>query len=680
MSRDDRSSFGTQSLARLCALLATLLLAACGGGYGGGGGGGGGGGRPTLSLTASPTTITLGQSSTLSWTASAGTSCTASGNWSGTKGASGNEVVTPAATGSLSYTLDCSGGGYGRTSSASVTLTVNAASAFTATTLVADTAGGGGISTDPNLVNGWGIAFGPTSPAWVANNHSGTSTIYDGNGKRQPFASPLVVHLPAGPGGEFAPTGIVFNGSSDFVVTSGVKSAAALFIFNGEGGMLAGWAPSVDVGNAVVTYTDAGGAVYKGLAIGNNGTANFLYAADFHNNKVDVFDATFTKQPSTASSFTFKDPNLPAGYAPFGIQAIKNGTGGATQIYVAYAKQAAPDNVDEEAGAGFGIVDVYDANGTFMKRLISEGGRLNAPWGLALAPANVGTLSNALLVGNFGDGKIQGFDATTGAYLGTVVDSTGQPFAVPGLWGIAFGNGANNQPTNTLFYVAGTNGEANGAFGRIDLGTSAPALNTPPAVTVTAPTGTVKGTASVTATATATVNIAKVEFLLNGTTSLGTVTAAPYAVSWDSTTVADGSVTLSAKATDVDGNVGTSPAVTVTVANTVPATTLTELQTLVFTPKCSGCHDGSVAPGGTLPGSQDLRAGHTYASLVGVASLEQPALQRVKPGDPANSYLIHKLEGAASITGSQMPLGGPFLDQATLDKVKSWIQSGAPNN
>jgi hypothetical protein len=286
-------------------------------------------------------------------------------------------------------------------------------------------------------------------------------------------------------------------------------------------------------------------------------------------------------------------------------------------------------------------------------------------------------LSNALLVGNFGDGKINGYDPASGAYIGTVVDSTGQTFAVPGLWGIAFGNGVDNQPTNTLFYAAGTNDEANGELGRIDLG-AAPALNTPPAVAITAPTGTVKGTTALTATATATVNIAKVEFFLNGTTSLGSTTTSPYSVSWDSTKVADGTVSLTATATDVDGNVGTSPAVSVTVSNAVAtATTLTELKTLVFTPICSSCHNGV---GTTLPGSQDLTAGHVYASLVGVASEEKPAVLRVKAGDSANSYVVQKLEGAAGISGVRMPAGGPYLDQATIDKVKSWIDSGAPNN
>lgn len=674
----DRISIATAWLARALLSCCLLVVAACGGGYGGGGGMNN---RPTVSLSASPSTITVGQATALSWTASAGTSCTASGGWSGSRAASGSEQVTPAAPGSVVFTLSCSGGAYKRDASASTTVTVNSASAFAATTLVTDAVGTGAISTDAKLVNAWGIAFGPTSPAWVTNNHSDTSTVYDGNGKPQPLSAPRVVHLPQSAGGaDFGPTGIVFNESTDFVVSAAGKSAAARFIFDGEGGMIAGWTPAVDAGNAVITYTDGGGAVYKGLAIGSNGTGNFLYAADFHNNRIDVFDATFTRQAVTATSFAFTDPNLPAGYAPFGIQAVRNGPGGATQIYVAYAKQAAPDNVDEQGGPGLGIVDIYDANGVFVKRLVSDGGRLNAPWGIALAPASAGTLGNALLVGNFGDGRINGFDASTGAYIGTIANAAGQPFELPGLWGIAFGNGTNNQPTNTLFFAAGTNDEANGAFGRIDLGATAPALNTPPVVELTAPSGTVSGTTTVTATATASVNIAQVEFLLNGTTSLGTASAPPYATSWDTTTVADGTASLTARATDVDGNVATSPPVSVTVSNTVAATKLSELQTLVFTPKCSGCHDGSNPPDGALPGSQDLRAGHAFASLVNVASHEQPGLMRVKPGDPASSYLVQKLEGAASISGSRMPFGGPFLDAATIDKVKSWIASGAPDN
>jgi mono/diheme cytochrome c family protein len=324
-------------------------------------------------------------------------------------------------------------------------------------------------------------------------------------------------------------------------------------------------------------------------------------------------------------------------------------------------------------------VDVFDTNGNFVSHLVPKGGLLNAPWGLALAPADFGTLSKALLVGNFGDGKINGYAPSTGALIGTVADSAGKAFAVPGLWGIAFGNDAENQPHNTLFYAAGTNKEANGAYGRIDVGANPPLLNAPPVVTVTAPSGTVKGTVTVTATAKDSIAIAKVE-LFAGATSLGVLTSTPYSVQWDTTKVTNGSVTLKAIATDADGNVGTSPGVIVTVANGAAAATLSQIQASVFTPICSGCHNGSNPPSGALPGSQDLRTGNSFASLVGVASHEQPGVLRVKPGDPANSYIIQKLQGSPGITGTRMPFGGPYLDQATIDQIASWIASGAPNN
>ncbi len=540
-----------------------------------------------------------------------------------------------------------------------------------------DTGAAGAAHTDVNLVNPWGIAFGPTSPSWVANNHSETSTLYDGNG----MAQALVVSLPSGGAVSFDPTGIVFNGSTDFVVTSGANSGAARFIFVGEGGMMAGWSPTADATNAITVYTAADGAVYKGLAIAKNGSGNFLYATDFHNGKVDVFNATFAKQTPSGTSFTFTDPNLPAGYAPFGIQALKTGAAGATQIYVSYAKQGVPPSNDNVNGAGLGLVDIYDTNGQFIKQFIPSGGRLDAPWGMALAPASFGTLGNALLVGNFGDGKINGYDPTSGAYLGTVADSTGTAFAVPGLWAIAFGNDAVNQPHDTLFYAAGTNDEANGEYGRIDVGASPPVLGTVPVVAVTAPAaGNVSGTVTVTATVTDTIAVSRVELFASGT-SLTVCTASPCSVSWDTTTVANGSFTLSAVGSDVNRNVATSATVTVTVANVAPpATTLTQLQTSIFTPICSGCHNGTAGAGNGLPGIQDLRAGNTFAALVGVSSLEQPTLKRVKAGDAANSYIIMKLEGAAGISGGRMPFGGPYLDQATIDQVKSWINAGALNN
>jgi uncharacterized protein (TIGR03118 family) len=662
------------SLAALFAVVG-VGLAACGGGSDAM--------STSWSIAVQPASIVLGQSAQLNWAASAGTTCTASGGWSGNEPASGSQTVTPAAVGSITYTLVCAGGGYSGSSTQSATLTVTAPSAFSATPLVADTATGGALVSDARLVNAWGIAFGPTSPVWVANNHSATSTLYDGNGKPQPLASPRVVALPQGAGGvDFEPTGIVFNPTADFVVSAGGKSAPAAFLFDGEGGMIAGWSSSVDAARAVIVYQDSGGAIYKGLAIAGNGSGNFLYATDFHNGKVDVFDAGFTKQTPTATRFGFVDPSLPAGYAPFGIQAIRNGPSGSTLLYVTYARPAGPDKVDNENGAGLGRIAVFDVDGNLVRHLVAEGGVLDAPWGLALAPSDFGTLSGALLVGNFGDGRINGFDPSTGAYVGTVTDASGVPFAVPGLWGIAFGNDAGNQPHNTLFYAAGPNDEANGVYGRIDLGASAPVLDAPPVVALAAPGGTLSGTVSLTATVQGPIRIARVEFFVDGATSIGVATTSPYTIAWDTTRTADGSATLTAIATDIDANVGTSPAVAVTIANAVQAAaTLSQIQAEVFTPMCSGCHNGSQPAGGALPGSQNLSsASASFAALVGVASREQPGVMRVQPGDPANSYLIQKLEGAAGILGVRMPFGGPYLDQATIDRIKSWIAAGAPNN
>ena len=464
---------GSQSgrLARFVPVAGAMLLSSCGG-YGGGSSSMPPP-TPSISLGVQPSTIVAGQSATLTWSSSNASSCTASGAWSGNEPTSGNMVVTPTTTGTNTYTLTCvntNSGAYSGTSTfmMSASLTVNPATAFAAKTLVADTASGS-ATVDSHLVNPWGIVFLPSAPAWVANNHTETSTLYDGNGVPQPAGSPLVVNLPASSGGvTFDPTGIVGNTTADFVVTAAGKSAAALFIYCGEGGMIAGWSKDVDVQNAIVMYTDTGGAVYKGLAIANNGNGNFLYATDFHNNKVDVFDATYTRQTPSATKFTFQDPALPAGYAPFGIQALNTGAGGAVQIYVTYAKQQGPDNHDNANGAGLGIVDIYDANGKFVKTLVGTGQALNAPWGVALAPADFGTLSKALLIGNFGDGKINGYDPNSGSFLGTLQTANGT-FAEPGLWGIAFGNDAHSQPHNTLFFAAGTNDEANGVYGRVDL-------------------------------------------------------------------------------------------------------------------------------------------------------------------------------------------------------------------
>ena len=315
---------------------------------------------------------------------------------------------------------------------------------------------GAATNTDPDLVNGWGIAAGPASgpatPWWVADNHTAKSTLYNGTSGAK---LGLVVDIP-GPDGPGAPTGVVFNGSTDFVITGGGGTKAALFIFDGEDGVISAW----NCGTAaVIAATSKNGAIYKGLAIGSVGTANYLYATDFHNGHVDVYDGTFALKDWGNA---FVDPGIPAGFAPFGIQNI------AGQIFVTYAKQDA-DKVDEIDGKGLGYVSAFGTDGSFHGRVASRG-RLNAPWGLAWAPSNFGKFSNRLLVGNFGDGRINAFRLThdegwepSGRLKGTNHKS----IRIDGLWGIGFGNGGGAGPTNTLYFAAGPDDENHGLFGSI---------------------------------------------------------------------------------------------------------------------------------------------------------------------------------------------------------------------
>jgi mono/diheme cytochrome c family protein len=301
---------------------------------------------------------------------------------------------------------------------------------------------------------------------------------------------------------------------------------------------------------------------------------------------------------------------------------------------------------------------------------------------VALAPAtNFGTLSGMVLIGNFGDGVINAYNPDTGAFVDSVKNSAGQPIANAGLWGIAFGNGARNQPTTTLYFAAGIANEAAGLYGRIDLGATPPDI-VAPTVTLSAPAAaaTVSGTTAVTATASDNVGVTSVEFFA-GTASIGTATAAPFTINWDTTGTANGAVSLTAQAKDQAGNVTTSPAVDVTVSNQAPPppmVTLAQLQSTIFTPRCSSCHTGN---GAGLPGSMNLTsAAASFAALVNVTSVENAALKRVLPGQPNDSYIVHKLEGTDIGNTSRMPLGGPFLDQATIDMVRAWITQGALNN
>ena len=320
---------------------------------------------------------------------------------------------------------------------------------------------------DPSLRNAWGIVFNPNGAVWVADNKTNTSTLYDGTGTKVSLGTFPEVHLPPGSNGDASPTGIVFNSSTDFAISPQGSQGApgqagtpapSVFIFAGENGTIMGWSPTLSLGNAFLAYDDkTGGAIYKGLALAQNGQGNFLYATDFHNAKIDVFDKTFTRVTLPGA---FKDTDVPQGYAPFGIRNIQG------NLYVTFAKQDA-NRQDDVRGVGFGFVDVFDANGSLVRRLAARGS-LNAPWGIALAPADFGQFSNRLLVGNFGDGTIDAFDPATGAFLGQLRATNGQVLKIDDLWGLSFGNGLLGQPTSSLFFTSGPGAEQHGLYGHID--------------------------------------------------------------------------------------------------------------------------------------------------------------------------------------------------------------------
>ncbi|HUG23686.1 TIGR03118 family protein [Piscinibacter sp.] len=315
---------------------------------------------------------------------------------------------------------------------------------------------------DANLVNVWGIAFNPFGPVWVNDHGTGLSTLYLGDGTPRS----LVVRVPAAlPDAVGRPTGIVWNGSaatpvpSGFIVSKDGISEPSRFIFSTEDGTISAWSLNVDANNAIVMVNNASAhAVYKGLALSGGGNGALLYAADFRNNRIDVFDTTFT--PVTLPTGAFVDPAIPAGYAPFGLQNI-NGN-----VYVSYARQDAT-KTGHVRGKGLGFVNVFDPNGALIRRVASQG-KLDAPWGLALAPAGFGKFSNRLLVANAGDGRINAYDLVTGAFVGKLHDAKHQPIEIDGLWGIAFGPGFALQPVNTLYFTAGPRGGQGGLYGRID--------------------------------------------------------------------------------------------------------------------------------------------------------------------------------------------------------------------
>ncbi|HSZ07526.1 MAG TPA: TIGR03118 family protein [Steroidobacteraceae bacterium] len=366
----------------------------------------------------------------------------------------------------------CGGGGGGGSGTAGVQQTVNQ---FTDHALVVDNMEvvATAMTVDANLKNPWGIAIATGLPFWIADNNSNVATLYSGTGQVQTQAvtgsATTGISIPASAAGVPAnPTGQVFNGTGGFMIMTSSGLETALFIFSGEGGTIAAWAQTS--GAAAVTAFDDGivngpeHAVYKGLALGSVSGANYLYATDLHNNKVDVFDTNFAKPAAMQGKFV--DPGLPAGFAPFGITAV-NG-----QLFVTFAMQDAAKH-DEMTGAGLGYVDIFDMSGNFVSRFASAG-PLNAPWGIAVAPAGFATLQGQVLVGNFGDGTINAFmpnGTSLATSTGPLMNSAGQPLAFAGLWSLVFGNGDSDKPVDTLFYTAGFASQTDGVFGSITAST-----------------------------------------------------------------------------------------------------------------------------------------------------------------------------------------------------------------
>ena len=313
--------------------------------------------------------------------------------------------------------------------------------------------------TDPDLKNPWGAAFTSTSPLWVANQGSDSSTLYSLTPGSSTVTKSASVRVTL-PGSVAGPTGVVANTGTGFVLTKGKVSAPAAFIFDTLDGHIEAWSPKVDplIGNTEDKVTVAG-AGYTGLAIAGTGKGERLFAADFAKGTVDVFDSTFHQVK--LASWQFADPRLPQGYAPFNTQALDG------RIFVAYDK---PDQAThrEGIGAGNGVVDEFTTDGRLITR-IATGGALNAPWGVAIAPHSWGAFAGSLLIGNFGDGRINIFakegHGFAGHATGQILDTaTGKPFAEPGLWAILPGT-ATTGGTNALWFAAGINDEANGLLG-----------------------------------------------------------------------------------------------------------------------------------------------------------------------------------------------------------------------
>jgi uncharacterized protein (TIGR03118 family) len=318
------------------------------------------------------------------------------------------------------------------------------------TNLVSNSAQPGVVTVDPNLINPWGIARSSTGPWWVSDKGKGVSTIYNGGGQPAP---PTLVTIPsAGQAPAGSPTGIVFNGSSDFDVASGKPG---IFIFATFDGTISAWNPGVNPTMAMVKVNAKPGSVLTGATIAESQGKRFLYVADLHEGEVRVFDANFNEVKNAPE---FRDDHLPAKFVPFNIQNI----GG--NLFVTFAKQNAAKNF-VTFGANLGAVDVFSPEGNLLMRL-ERGAWFNAPWGLVQASTDFGTFSHSVLVGQFGSGEILAFDSITGNFQGKLEDANSNVISIPGLWGIAFGAGnANSGAPNDLYFNAGINGGTGGIFG-----------------------------------------------------------------------------------------------------------------------------------------------------------------------------------------------------------------------
>jgi uncharacterized protein (TIGR03118 family) len=365
----------------------------------------------------------------------------------------------------------CGGGALGSNSSTAMATDPPSSTGFTDSALASNKVGVVATTTtiDANLSNPWGIAVAPGLPFWISDNNSNLSTLYSGTGAVETQeitgSTDVGIAIPSSAAGvQSNPTGQVYNGAGGFLIPTPNGQETALFMFDGEGGTIAAWAK--DSGAAAVTAYDDGvvngtnHAVYKGLAIGTVSGATYLYATDLHNNKVDVFDTNFSKPAAMQGKFV--DPNMPAGFVPFGIAAVNN------QLYVTFAMQDQAMH-DEVTGAGLGYVDAFDFNGNLLNRFASAG-TLNAPWGIAVAPTGFGSLAGDVLIGNFGDGTVNIFTpngTSLATSVGALMVSNGGALAIPGLWSLAFGNGDPDKPVTTLFYTAGFADQTDGVFGSI---------------------------------------------------------------------------------------------------------------------------------------------------------------------------------------------------------------------